>query len=93
MKVLWECGVKAHLLTLAEDDHFSMVNRLSEEGYFLTKVQCAPCPYSVGVLLTFTSCHILLLLILAPADSNSFYQDSHGVAIGTSQIITVIMRW
>ena len=38
MKVLLKHGMVAHLLTLAGDDHFSMINRLSEEGYFLTKV-------------------------------------------------------
>ena len=38
MKALLECGLTAHFLLLAGDDHFSMINRLSEENYFLTKV-------------------------------------------------------
>ena len=49
MKALLECGVEAHFLLLAGDDHFSMINRLSEEGYFLTKVQSAVCVVCVCV--------------------------------------------
>ena len=40
-KALLESGLMAHFLLLAGDDHFSMINRLSEEDYFLTKTLIA----------------------------------------------------